>query len=182
MSPPCHHHANPQWFQRICPLCSRSMQLGTALLSASLYKANELASCHGVSSITPASCHASHAVAFPLVCRHGVLQALDGFSLCLWQLEEVDAALAGSNVFALLHRLSVEPDQLVRRSIITAVTALSGPGGCRNEHFGTFFQLVCLYAQLSVWRLALTQQSVQHLFCLPGSFQAVCSLHVFDKH
>ncbi len=57
-----------------------------------------------------------------------VLQALDGFSLCLWQLGEADGALAGSNVFALLHRLSVEPDQLLRRSIITAVGALSHPG------------------------------------------------------
>lgn len=56
------------------------------------------------------------------------MQALDGFSLCLWQLEEAGGALAGSNVFALLRRLALEPDQLVRRSIITAVTALSGPG------------------------------------------------------
>jgi hypothetical protein len=58
-------------------------------------------------------------------CTCGCVQALDGFSLCLWQLGEADGALAGSNVFA---RLSVEPDQLLRRSIITAVGALSHPG------------------------------------------------------
>ena len=61
-------------------------------------------------------------------CTRGCVQALDGFSLCLWQLGEADGALAGSNVFALLHCLSVEPDQLLRRSIITAVGALSHPG------------------------------------------------------
>ena len=55
------------------------------------------------------------------------VQALDGFALCLWQLGEADDSLAGSNVFALLHRLSVEPDHLLRRSIITAVGA-SHPG------------------------------------------------------
>ena len=58
------------------------------------------------------------------------VQALDGFSLCLWQLGEgqADTALAGINVFPLLHRLSKETNQLLRRSIITAVGALSHPG------------------------------------------------------
>lgn len=60
-------------------------------------------------------------------------QALDGFSLCLWQLGEANGALAGSNVFALLHRLSSEPDPLLRRSIITAVGALSHPDDMSDE-------------------------------------------------
>lgn len=62
------------------------------------------------------------------------MQALDGFSLCLWQLGEADGALAGTNVFALLHRLSVEPDQLLRRSLITAVGALAHPGESKANH------------------------------------------------
>ena len=56
------------------------------------------------------------------------LQALDGFSLCLSQIAEAHTALKDINVFPLLHRLSKEPNQLLRRSIITAVGALSHPG------------------------------------------------------
>ena len=69
--------------------------------------------------------HAAH-----LGMRHRGVQALDGFSLCLWQLGEgeADTALAGTNVFPLLHRLSKESDQLLRRSVVTAVGALSHSG------------------------------------------------------
>ncbi|KAL3161302.1 hypothetical protein ABBQ38_009658 [Trebouxia sp. C0009 RCD-2024] len=62
-------------------------------------------------------------------------QALDGFSLCLWQLGEgqADSALAGTNVFPLLHHLSKESSQLLRRSIITAVGALSHPDDMHED-------------------------------------------------
>lgn len=79
------------------------------------------------------------------------LQALDGFSLCLWQLGEADGALASSNVFALLHRLSVEPDQLLRRSIVTAVGALSHPGKFQSHQYNVLCHCFnCLHLPMLV--------------------------------
>lgn len=84
-----------------------------------------------------------HAV---LSARCTAVQALDGFSLCLWQLGEgeADTALAGTNVFPLLHRLSKEPNQLLRRSIITAVGALSHPGQSSHACFESCARSVLL--------------------------------------
>ena len=55
------------------------------------------------------ACCISDANLLMLLTEAFALQALDGFSLCLWQLGEANGALTGSNVFALLHRLSSEP-------------------------------------------------------------------------
>ena len=93
-----------------------------------------------------------------------VLQALDGFSLCLWQLGEADGALTGSNVFALLHRLSVEPDHLLRRSIITAVGALSHPGKFQSHQCDL---LRCCSSRLHLLMLAvLPRQKHKDLFAV----------------
>ena len=87
------------------------------------------------------ACCISDANLLMLLTEAFALQALDGFSLCLWQLGEANGALTGSNVFALLHRLSSEPDPLLRRSIITAVGALSHPG--MNATHCSMFAYAC---------------------------------------
>ena len=107
-----------------------------------------------------------------------VLQALDGFSLCLWQLGEADGALAGSNVFALLHRLSVEPDHLLRRSIITAVGALSHPGKFQTHQQNMLcivccaaasFVCTCLCSLYCLDRSIKTCLQSDHRACAPHS-------------
>jgi hypothetical protein len=93
--------------------------------------------------------------------------------LCLWQLGEADGALAGSNVFALLHRLSLEPDHLLRRSIITAVGALSHPGKF-HSHQQNMLCIACCFICLHLPVLfVLPRQKHKDLFAVRS--QSVCT-------
>ncbi|KAK9822384.1 hypothetical protein WJX81_006810 [Elliptochloris bilobata] len=65
---------------------------------------------------------------WPLAAR-----ALDAFSFCVSHGARLEEAPGMQSVHALLKRLTGEPDELLRRSVLTAVAALAQPGSAAGE-------------------------------------------------